>query len=245
MKRILILGMKRSGHHAVTHWMCKHLGGVTHYNDCRGEPLRPSVHKAKKQSRRYGSGDDAYVYSIEEFDLAGFRWLHKQHDWWRVMLVHRDPWNWLASMLYYRKSRRSKRTIRAILARETVSDAHPEWWTGADKLEIYRQYTDEMLGRTCRIRAVCESPIFVDFSGWHESRDYRDQIGRSVGFVNSDDGRNDVVHVGSSFDFRRMHGRGSEMRINSRWREMHTDRDYIRLIAQIEDVGDLWKKPYE
>jgi hypothetical protein len=113
MKAYLILGMKRSGHHALVEWISHNLlpQGTSIINDCKIEHdiLIPS-YKQEIEDQVKAIGDthniQNSIFNVEDFDmdylknnsLVDLKSL-KPYEEVHIILVIRDPWNWLSSCI--------------------------------------------------------------------------------------------------------------------------------------------------
>ena len=75
---------------------------------------------------------------------------------------------------------------------------------------------------------------FIVYNKWVSSRDYRDKVADSLGFINND---LEINHVpafgsGSSFDSHTFEGRGSQMKLFERWKSMSHNPKYNLLVEK-------------
>jgi hypothetical protein len=75
--------------------------------------------------------------------------------------------------------------------------------------------------------------VDIDFNRWVSQEGYRRTISSQLGLRYLDEGRDEVVDFGegSSFDGLSLNGRGSDMRVLDRWRELEMDSRYRELVS--------------
>lgn len=223
--KYLILGVQRSGNHAFANWLCSQLSGKTvYFNDIGKELTSDRKGRAKKYNTRFISGADNVVFGVEDLDLRCYHeWFGNIHFDYVVLLV-RDPFNWLAS------------TFAATWSspdRENVVGPSPKCCHNGERLsrlEICRQYlkqvthTADYLGRPF---------VDVNYNRWVLDMQYRRTLAFRLGVVFSDTGLDTVPEFGggSSFDSRGYEGNGSKMKVLERWRKFATDEEYLSLLT--------------
>ena len=105
MKNYIILGMKRSGHHAIVYWIAHNLAGKAKlYNNCRCSLDGKELILTEYDSNIIGDGKhNINIFNIEDFNTNllknyDFRTLKKdKDDELHIVLVLRNPFNWIAS----------------------------------------------------------------------------------------------------------------------------------------------------
>ena len=98
---------------------------------------------------------------------------------------------------------------------------------------LWKEYAREYLSMT---RVLGGRPILVNFNEWFLSRTYRCELARTLNLVFSDAGVDHVAGFGggSSFDGFAFQGRAREMRILERWKAFADDDDYKALLGDGE-----------
>lgn len=229
---IRLIGMARSGNHAVAHWILSQAPGRWLCLNCAegkanpfatarplddGRPWLTNLEDFEPFAEREGgfAQKDLLVVTHEDHFLANAasREYERHHDEWvgpsarRIdLLVLRDPYNLFASRL------------RSGVGR--LSDGVA--------LRMWKQHAKEFLGRQRRLRA---EPKFVSYNRWVASRAYREDLAWALSFPFTDAGFREVPACagGSSFDGRDYHGRATRMRVLDRWRHYGDDRAFRRL----------------
>ena len=224
-----IIGMSRSGNHAVINWLVSHTQGRSCFLNC-AEPKHNPFTSARPlgngpshvanyegfsfelECRGRFSRKEFLIYSHEDCFLGLMRngpW-EEQHDEWvgpsaerRDLLVLRDPYNLFASRL--------KAGIGEIPA--------------ATAMRIWKQHAREFAGIR---RYLPNNPLMISYNRWFGEPDYRRQIARELGLTFTDAAFEEVCSTagGSSFDGTRFRGRATRMRVFDRWKRFVDDADY-------------------
>lgn len=133
VSQYITISLQRSGQHAVISWLCYQLGNTLHYNHCwferrgklnwvtpinnriihyhDGDIYDSGVQDAKEMSKYLLSirSFENVLYSFEDLDIKHKllrKYVHTQLP--TVILILRDPYNWLASSLKHKKSSRKQ-----------------------------------------------------------------------------------------------------------------------------------------
>ncbi len=225
-KEIRVVGIKRSGNHAIINWILRQCPGPSiHFNDVKPEhPFDPTKTTAKKIKTEYCT----VVYSLEDrlLQTVSSKNVYPQRlnsiavrerlD----LLILRDPYNSLASR--YKRSKVS--ATKSIYA---IGLSIPELW-----VSYAREYLGEssFLGR---------HKIVVNYNRWCQSKSYRKELASTIGLDFTDDGYNEVPHYGqgSSFDKELLNHRANKMNTLDRWQVYQHDPEYIKLFGDRELVS--------
>ncbi len=218
---IRLVGMSRSGNHALVNWILAQASGRTCFLNCTEpgtnpfESARPlddgAVYRAnypefdlEQERRGRFTAKDLLIQSHEDCFLGYLRKAadDSRHDAWvgrsrqRVdVLLLRDPFNLFASRLRLGIDRHGHRTAA----------------------RIWNQHAREFLGLR---RLLRPARVLVSYNRWATEPDYRRAVAEALGLTFSDAGRQDVpaVAAGSSFDGRAFHRRAAQMQVTERWR---------------------------
>lgn len=226
---IRLIGLSRSGNHALVHWMLAQAQGRAVFLNCcegkqnpydsarpmgdgalvidRGGELDLEAERAGRFSRK-----DWLLFNHEDSFLghACSDVYEERHDEWvgpsrrrHDVLVLRDPFNLLASRL-----RAGTGSIAPRLA-----------------MRIWKQHARELL----RPRRLRRDPVLVSYDRWCTDRGHRREVAERLGLRFSDAGRQRVcaTHGGSSFDGLAFDGRADEMRVLERWRAYADDPRFL------------------
>jgi hypothetical protein len=218
-----VIGMSRSGNHAIINWIINQIPGRYCFLNCAEPKTNPFV------SARPLMHDDAYLANYSDFDLAAEQvgrfstkdyFIHSyedcllgmvaspafedQHDRFvgpsarRLdILILRDPFNLFAS-------------------RERSRVAHVSVKTA---VRIWKQHAGEFLGKR---RYLNQRRILISYNAWVSESSYRRRLAGELGLRFTDAGFRSISHFApaSSFDGRVFHARADEMRVLHRWRHL-------------------------
>jgi len=220
-KAYIVIGMKRSGHHAIAHWLAYNRKPAIHFNDCTkgyGEGLLiPNPNQGEKgKAVPFGKGKPVtYVYNIEDFNIdniAKYDMLNLKLfeefisvDW---ILVARDPYNWLASSL-----KMGGGASKNISKRISIYKRH---------LSLFQDYS------------ILPTINRLSYNEWVNSGSYRSEYADRFNLLSCDGGVDFVSKRGggSSFDRVKYDGKALSMKLMERWKEFKDDPEYVRLIDQ-------------
>lgn len=202
----LVFAASRSGHHAIIYFICNQFNGVIrrlNYCDWMTHD-RLGMWSTDTQFKR-GEKIRCLTSNYENFDISKYKAAYSNSRVARFVIgnpkVHnivvlRDPYNFIAS---------KEKTLKYM----------PDAQFGKKKYLIYARH---MLGIDVKIPKC----INVNYNKWCDDIAYRKWLSSAVGgdrFVDF------IDHVpksgcGSSFDWRKMDGKGSEMKTRERWKQM-------------------------
>ena len=105
--------------------------------------------------------------------------------------------------------------------------------------ELWKVYAHEFLGETHYL----PNRVSISYNDWFLSREYRDRLGRQLGFINRDLGIDEVAKWGptmwgDSFDGLQYEGQAQRMKVMERWREYQHD-EFFCALFQDEELWDL------
>jgi hypothetical protein len=137
------------------------------------------------------------------------------------VLILRDPFNLLASVL------RSRRQDNSLAGAPAVERAR----------RIWKAYAREFVGRSSFFR----NPTLVSYNEWFVSEDTRRALADRLGLTSADQGLEKVAEWGpaawgASFDGLSKDGRASQMGVLERWKQYAEDPVYV---SQFQD-DELW-----
>ncbi len=227
--RIIVdVSVRRSGHNAVLHWLCRHFGDGYLFGDCSFENSRLRVRGWIRYENgshsgvvRKGYGNvtvdkGVVVFGFEDPDFGdepinGFI----KDDFDRVFYTHvlRNPLNVVASRLKW-----------------------GGFLTKSMKLHFQRSLMRQYLYVDCM-----NNFLVINYDRWFRDREYRKWIIESVfGLKFTDIGFLDVIDAGggSSFDKRKFDGRANEMNVLYRWKEYEKDPEFWDYFSK-EDLIDI------
>ncbi len=222
-KEIRVVGMRRTGNHAIISWI-EHqlLGKYWHLNNIeRGRnPYRRKADKLKRYHpeyakmsqvyRRQGNGEfvhrDCLLYSYEDWSLAQIArgrvernralYLGKSAQCLDVLIL-RDPFNLFASRL--------------------KQGFVPTKDQRLSMVEMWLEYAKEFVGESHYLQ---RNLVCINYNQWFQSQDYRRKLASQIGVPFSDAGLTTVSDIGggSSFDGTNLDGKARSMDVTNRWR---------------------------
>jgi hypothetical protein len=211
-----VVAMRRSGHHAVIHWLLRQAQGpalflndvsLTAEGELRGNRFSRYLNLPEAAAERDRAGDwvakELLVWNLEDrgvAELADFcRRCRGRGASGRVrhLVVVRDPWNWLAS-------------------RFRAEPADP--LDGGAALPRWKEQMRECLERT----ALLPGCLAVSFNRWVADESYRRHLAVELGLPGSDSGFREVEWPGGS-SFGSEGVRADNSVVLSRWRELAAD----------------------
>jgi hypothetical protein len=227
---IRIVGLKRTGNHAVINWMRKQqTGEIWHLNNIKvgQNPYRLLYrHYPKEHLRREAIADfvkkDCLIYSYEDYSLQQVvdRRFEEKHDYYLGrsqkrydVLLLRDPFNLMAS-----------RFKKGYLQ---VKDSN------TNLIDLWISYAKEYLGET---KYLNQNKVSINYNQWFTDIDYRKQLAAKLELEFSDAGINEVKGQGdgSSFNGREFDGSASQMDVLARWTAFADHPEYRKLLNNQE-----------
>jgi hypothetical protein len=240
---IRVVGMSRSGNHAIINWILSQAPGRTCFLNCAEPGWNPFVSARPRtpdlpgwralyegfdvEAERAGrlSRKDLLVHSYEDTFLGPFKKPENEarHDEWvggsarRVdLLIVRDPRNLFASRL-----------------------ASGYGWLEDDLVaRVWAQHAREFLGLRRNLR---QERLTVSYDEWVRSSAYRRQLAAALGLEFDDSAARKVPAAagGSSFDGTAYDGRAEEMPVLYRWHRFVSDARFHRLLTpEVLELGD-------
>jgi len=213
---IRVLAMRRSGHHAVIHWLLSQAAGpalflndvsLDEQGELRGNRFSRYLHLPEAAAARDRAGDwvakELLVWNLEDRGVAELADLCRRcrgrgaSGRVRHLVVVRDPWNWLAS-------------------RFRAEPGDP--LDGGAALARWKEQMRECLGQT----AVLSDPLAVSFNRWVADEGYRRALAAELGLAFDDAGFREVLWPGGS-SFGSEGVRADNSVVLSRWRGLAAD----------------------
>ncbi|MGK7950711.1 MAG: hypothetical protein AB4368_18515 [Xenococcaceae cyanobacterium] len=226
-KEIRVVGLRRSGNHAVINWINKQESGyVSHLNNIvpKCNPYRLLYRHYPKERLReeswgYFRPKDCLIYSYEDYCLKQItdRQFENKHDLYLGkskirydVLILRDPFNLLASRI--------------------KSNMLPVKNKYLSLSELWINYAKEFLQETNYLQ---NNKVCINYNRWVSDKNYRHQIADSLQLNFTDAGFDEVRGYGggSSFDGRDFHGLASNMDVNNRWKNITDHPKYHQFLA--------------
>jgi hypothetical protein len=227
-----IIGMSRSGNHAVIQWLTAQIPGRACFLNCAEGKNNPFASARvmddgrtciasyddfdlEQEQKGQFSSKDYLIFSHEDGYLGRScsREYEQSHDQWvgpsgrrTDILILRDPFNLFASRL------------RQLWGFVTIGTS----------ARIWKQHAREFLRQTRRLR---HNPMFISYNHWHSDRDYRRDIAAALDIPFSDEGIHTVFSCngGSSFDGVAFDGQASRMKVTERWKHYADDPRFLSI----------------
>jgi hypothetical protein len=245
-----VLGLSRSGNHAVINWVLSQLEGSYLFLNCTepkhnpfftSRPLSPDGSSyltniagfdLEKEQQGSMSRKDFLIYNHEDSFLGSLnsatqqkartQWLG-QSKIQKDILILRDPFNLFASR------------IKAGLIKGHYTHHGAKPISILTLRRIYKQHAQEFLGN----RKNLKNKILVNFNLWTNNKDYRENLARQLDIPFRDSGFKEVPAVagGSSFDGTSFAGKANKMRLQDRWKIFEDDEEYWNLFDK--EIIDL------
>ena len=249
-----VLGLQRSGNHAITNWICPQCPGrVVYLND-----VKPGKSVFLAYNGILGNnGDVKYVlfnlqpsvtigdftFNIEEErkgNLTG-------KDFLILSFEDRYPAKLLSE--YMEENRRnhigdSLKKYDILILRDAFNffaSRCAEWniWSGIkDKrqlVELWKVYAREYLGET---GCLTNNKVVISFNDWFLKKEYRQMLADRLNLPFSDEGLNNMIGGGSSFDGLKFENNPQQMKVTERWKQL-VDDDFYRDIFQDKELVEL------
>lgn len=247
---IQLIGLKRSGLHALSFWILGHRDRNLLLNN---SPVkRPGTGSEMSRTVRDSplpvlvrQGDEVAVYrdhqelfepapahtelSIVIFQSQSLPYLASQAQLTegitasnvRQVLTLRDPFNWAAS--YIKKSQHP--------------DDYKVW------PDLWKEYANEFVGNT----QYLNNPVKINYNRWFVDQDYRKQISGELGLTFTDKALEVVTpHAGgSSFDRTQFDAQAQKMPVTERWCHYQNDPQYLEVFKQRPDILELGMELFE
>lgn len=231
-KEIRIVGLRRSGNHAIINWIRKQQKGeVLHLNNVRAgkNPYRVLYHhyrtdRLRQEALGYFTKKDCLISSYEDYNLEDItdKNFAKKHDLYLGkteqrydVIIIRDPFNLLASRLQkgYTSIKSNQNTV----------------------IDLWIAYAKEYLGET---QFLQNNKIGINYNQWFLDVAYRQQIASRLNLEFSDAGLEKVKGQGggSSFDGLEFQGKASNMDVLGRWKNFASDDLYKKMLDNQELV---------
>jgi hypothetical protein len=208
-KAYIIFGMKRSGHHAIVHWIGYNSEPAIHFNDYKvhGSDFIPA-HKTKPV--KFGNGKaDVHIYNMEDFNVDNVGKVRKltiwnDYDEVHMAVVLRDPFNWIAS---------SMKCGGGMFKRINK------------RIELYKKQAK-------LFENVNPNVLAIKYNDWVTSEDYRGSVASLLCLDTYHKGVKVLSERGggSSFDGKRFKKDAHQMDLFKRWEVYKKDPIYVNLI---------------
>lgn len=240
-KEIRILGLQRTGNHAIIVWIRgQHPEYSWHLNHPpSGQNPYQSLYSHFKKPKLYQEARGNFTpkslllltyedRTLREVCSPKFEKFHDVYVGISAsrfdLLILRDPFNLMASRIQSNISRMSDRSARKAI-------------------QLWKTYAREFLGET---KFLTQNKVCINFNQWHCSWEYRKKIAEELGLEFTDTGRERIKGYGggSSFDKRDLDGRASELKVLNRWQTFEEVESFWQLFRD-EELIDYTKRIFD
>lgn len=242
-KEIRVVGLRRSGNHAIINWIFKQESGnpifINHtrvlenpyrdvYRDQRLKQKNPTlkgwrcddIEWWKRESKGNFSVKDCLIYSYEDQELE--RVTHpsfeKKHDFYLGRSQERFDVIILRDPfnLFASRLKGNKSNVKTDFDLMNV-------YSKRSLPELWLSYAKECLGET---NVLTNNKTIINYNLWFADTDYRKQVAEQLKLTFSDTGFNEVTRAGgagSSFDGTAFSGDVTKMDVLNRWKTFADD----------------------
>lgn len=262
-----VWGIRRSGNHAVSNWICNLFNDPVHlFNNCKikeksleggmfGVGIRFNTILNDIICRRevYRGKTREEVLDVDNKECLLYSFESKDIKWADVMkydlgpskykfdiIIMRDIYNLLASSL-----NANGREPLSLLdkfknnkdADEISFDTWRKW--NKDIMDMYISYAKEFLGETNHLTFP---KICISYNDWFKSVKYREKIAKKMGLKNRDRTINVVAAVSNkpgSFDGFKYDGNTKDMKVLERWKVLKDNSIYQSFIDKNKEAIEL------
>ena len=247
---IYIVGVCRSGLHALAAWIIPQIASTVAYfvGVLNGHAFSYptefySSGKLIEKTELYENQDvERIIYDIQDVckpsTLEGFiqdRRSNISSKRKTILFLMRNPLNNIASRMEY--------SIKYLYFTKKVNQIAIDYW-----IECAKEY----LGETDILAKLKESGriddyVFVFYDTWFQDEEYRKEISDKLGLSFNDNGLNTVRHegFGSSFDFQNYDNNAQKMDVLNRWKKYEGDTEFISLFRENPQIVEYYSKIYK
>lgn len=231
-----IIGLSRSGNHAIINWIIRQIKGRYLFLNCTEPKFNPFLTSRplndsgntyetnlpnfflKQEQSGIFSEKDYLLYNHEDCFLGSMNkkenrdsrenWVGKSEVQKDILLL-RDPFNLMASR------------IKAGLVRGHYTHHGAKPISLLTLKRLYKQHAREFLGGKNYLR----NKVIINFNLWSTDKSYRQTVAEQLNIPFSDQGFKEIKKVagGSSFDGVRYSGNAHRMKLLERWKSYADD----------------------
>ena len=245
-KEIRVVGMKRTGNHAIINWIFSQLDETKCFLNYVAPNKNPFITFHKKgtatqfpqedfytkfniKAERLGflSPKKALMYSYEDdfledicsdyFEKHHNRWVGKSEKRYEILIL-RDPFNLFASRLKLEAMLDNVIALRKDTERDTV-------------IKMWKQYAREILNETNFIK---NNKITVNYNTWVTDVNYRKQLSEKLNLKFSDEKAKEVTPIGGGSSFDKNQTSAKDMKLFERWKHFESEKFFRELFEDKE-----------
>ncbi len=196
-KCILLVGLPRSGQHAVLNWICDQFEQNIYPIKMRGIFQKNVVRNFGRIDREIEEASQICVLHLEGQSLRStancIKWCDEVFKNTTTVLLLRDPYNWLASLVKYKRVRQKNYNIKDYILR-------------------WKKYADEYLGTTNYLG----DKILINYNTWFFDIEERKLISSKIDGEFSDKSMDTFANVIQAFDGK--YRPASKLKVFDRWK---------------------------
>jgi hypothetical protein len=240
---VRIVGMARSGNHAIINWILEQLSGRWCFLNCAEPSTNPF-----QTARPVADGEPVFRSSIPGFDLAAER-AGRLSPKDVLLFSHEDTFLKIAfghkaTAIQEAAAGAAQRRIDVVILRDPYNlfasrrRLSYQFVTDLTAVRIWKQHARAFLGEN---GFVGPEAVRISYNDWVRNRGYRRRIAGELGLRFTDSGIDRVARCagGSSFDGTRYEGRATQMRLFDRWRRYADDPAFRALFdGQMADLAE-------
>jgi len=254
-KTFVTLSLQRSGQHAIIDWLCHQAGEIAHFNHCqferrgtinwitpinkrvvlyRGEEKLDSGIQDRQKMQRFLCQNRNYrqaLYSFEDTDIENpflNNYIRSRNP--VVILILRDPYNWLASSIKHNRN-------------------------SPDLLYVKKRMLVKYLEQALKRRNYLRQPVvIINYNKWVNQPGYRQHLCEELAIPFSEEADSSVENIqdfggGSSFDGLAADSGVLKSAIFRRWEDYVSDpfyQDFFndRYLNELTEIFFETKKPF-
>ena len=234
-----VLGLCRSGNHAIVNWIIAQCPGrVLFYNDLSvGVPFQKHPINLIKEAQNSESEIRWFIHSYEDVyikESLGNKALREKLDSSvgksaarHQILILRNPWNLIASRLVWKLKKGAE-------FRENLE--HRKRVVG-----IWKEHAKEYLNDTCELK----NKVVISFDHWCSDSAYRQGIATSLGIPFTDKGFDSVASEGggSSFNGLTSNTKERQVAVLQRWKSVEDD-PIFKSLTRDQELVELSERIY-
>ncbi|MDJ0845042.1 hypothetical protein [Crocosphaera sp.] len=258
-KSIRVIGMRRSGNHAIINWLLAQVPKDTIFlNDLQSglrqlrQGKNTTFFKNLRKILEQNSFQDTLIHSYEDIALSSLS--NPYYNLMRLIyfgkaqqnidiLILRDPYNTIASRIKATQIE-SDYTVAPMKRWSAFQEQYNKYRDFYYKdymmvenpdltpVDLWLQYAREFIGETNFLKIkVC-----LNFNQWFSDASYRQELAEKIQINFTDSNLNKVASYGkgSSFDNNVYDGNAQKMNVLERWQNYRNDPQYLSIIKSKE-----------
>lgn len=227
----IVIALARSGYHGIVQWIGENYPSATLFHNNVNQYLWP------RRVQYFGSSAVHHsLYSLENFDINGYEETFGHMPFDKIVLVMRDPYNWLASSLA--KGGNLAKVEETFEPSELPYNKY--FCQSMSRLGMYKEYMREIEGET---NLLPDNMEFINYNKWFASGRYRIELSKRLGMPPTESLPGIVPNYGGGSSFSGMDKRKNpeDLGVLTRW-DRFKDNDYYWSL--LDDDMHRWGSKY-